>query len=204
MSDTMQSADLAEQAVRRYLEFLADPSSAIDSVRVAELETALASTHDVIAKLKLHGELDRARQGDVAELRSAFARHARAWAQRNDVSVEAFRMLGVSDIALAESGFDLGRANAGRNNAGRAKSAPVARAARAPRSGNVSANTIRDAILGRTGTFTLALVMAEAGGSPGTIRKVIDELETEGRVRNEGADPHHSGRGRSPHLFRVL
>lgn len=199
MSDTMQSADLAEQAVRRYLEFLADPSSAVDGARVAELETALASSHDVIAKLKLHGELERARQGDVAELRSAFARHARAWAQRNDVSVEAFRALGVSDIALAESGFDLGR-----NVTSRAKSAPVARAARAQRSSNVSAKTIREAILGRTGTFTLARVMAEAGGSPGTIRKVVDELEASGLVRNEGADPHHSGRGRSPHLFRVL
>lgn len=199
MSDTTQSADLAEQAVRRYLEFLADPSSAVDGARVAELETALASSHDVIAKLKLHGELERARQGDVAELRSAFARHARAWAQRNDVSVEAFRALGVSDIALAESGFDLGR-----SVASRARSAPVARAARAQRSSNVSAKTIREAILGRSGTFTLARVMAEAGGSPGTIRKVVDELEASGLVHNEGADPHHSGRGRSPHLFRVL
>ena len=199
MSDSTQSADLAEQAVRRYLEFLADPSSAVDGARVAELETALASSHDVIAKLKLHGELERARQGDVAELRSAFARHARAWAQRNDVSVEAFRALGVSDIALAESGFDLGR-----SVVSRARSAPVARAARAHRSSNVSAKTIREAILGRSGTFTLARVMAEAGGSPGTIRKVVDELEASGLVHNEGADPHHSGRGRSPHLFRVL
>lgn len=199
MSDTTQSADLAEQAVRSYLEFLVDPSSAVDSARVAELERALASSNDVIAKLKLHGELERARQGDVAELRSAFARHARAWAQRNDVNVEAFRALGVSDIALAESGFELGR-----NTTGRVKNAPVVRAARAQRSTNVSAKTIREAILGRTGSFTLARVMAEAGGSPGTIRKVVDELEADGRVRNEGADPHHSGRGRSPHLFRVL
>lgn len=199
MSDTTQSADLAEQAVRSYLEFLVDPSSAVDSARVAELERALASSNDVIAKLKLHGELERSRQGDVAELRSAFARHARAWAQRNDVNVEAFRALGVSDIALAESGFELGR-----NTTGRVKNAPVVRAARAQRSTNVSAKTIREAILGRTGSFTLARVMAEAGGSPGTIRKVVDELEADGRVRNEGADPHHSGRGRSPHLFRVL
>ena len=199
MSDTTQSADLAEQAVRSYLEFLVDPSSAVDSARVAELERALASSNDVIVKLKLHGELERARQGDVAELRSAFARHARAWAQRNDVNVEAFRALGVSDIALAESGFELGR-----NTTGRVKNAPVVRAARAQRSTNVSAKTIREAILGRTGSFTLARVMAEAGGSPGTIRKVVDELEADGRVRNEGADPHHSGRGRSPHLFRVL
>lgn len=199
MSDTTQSADLAEQAVRRYLEFLADPSSAVDGARVAEFESALASSNDVIAKLKLHGELERARQGDVAELRSAFARHARSWAQRNDVSVEAFRALGVSDIALAESGFDLGR-----SNAGRARSTPVVRATRAPRSTNVSATTIREAILALSGTFTLARVMADAGGSPGTVRKVVDELEADGRVRNEGADPHHSGRGRSPHLFRVL
>ena len=198
MSDTTQSVDLAEQAVRRYLEFLADPSSAINGGRVAELEAALAGSSDVIAKLKLHGELERARQGDVAELRSAFARHARSWAQRNDVGVEAFRALGVSDIALAESGFDLGR------NVARAKSVPANRAPRAARSSNVSSSTVRDAMLAQTGTFTLGRIMADAGGSSGTIRKVADELEAAGRVRNEGADPSHSGRGRAPHLFRVL
>lgn len=194
-----QSTDLAEDAVRRYLEFLADPSSAVDGRRVAELERQLADSTDVIAKLKLYGDLDRARQGDVAELRSAFARHARAWAQRNDVGVEAFRALGVSDIALAESGFDLGRSTASRS-----KAAPSVKPARAPRSSNVSASTIRSAILARSGTFTLARIMSDAGGSPGTIRKVVDELEATGKVRNEGADPDHSGRGRAPHLFRVV
>ncbi len=195
MSDTTNAPDLAEQAVRRYLEFLADPTSAIDGSRVAQLESALAESSDVIAKLKLHTELDRARQGDVAALRSGFARHARAWAQRHEVGIEAFRALGVSDIALAESGFDLGR------NVARAK-APTS--TRGPRSSNVSASTIRDAILAQTGTFTLGRIMADAGGSPGTLRKVVDELEAAGRVRNEGADPQHTGRGRAPHLFRVL
>ena len=202
MSDTTitpsSSTDPAEQAVRRYLEFVADPSSAVDVGRIHHLEASIARTDDVIAKLKLHGDLLRAREGDVSGLRSAFTQHAKAWAQRNEVGLEAFRALGVGDIALAEAGFDFGR------GAPSKKRAAVNRAPLSQRAANVGSSVVRESILRRTAPFTLAAVMAEVGGSLGTVRKVVDGLEASGKVRNEGADKDHSGRGRAPHLFRVL
>lgn len=200
-TDTTGSTDAAESAVRRYLEFVADPSSAIDHGRIARLEGELASTSDVIAKLKLHAELARSKEGDVAGLRSAFALHAKGWAQRNDVGLDAFRALGVNDIALAEAGFDLGRGG----HAPKVRPAAAApKLARAPRAATVSSNEVRDNMLSRTDPFTLASVMADVGGSLGTIRKVVDELVESGKVRNEGSDKSHTGRGRAPHLFRAV
>ncbi len=185
-----------EQAVRRYLEFLADPSTAVDETRVAAVQEQVANTSDVIAKLKLHEELVRARSGDTAALREGFVANAKSWAAANAVGLDSFRALGVGDIALVEAGFDLGR--------GPVKARPAVRAAKATRAAKVSGTSIRDHITGMTGTFTLASVMHNMGGSLGTIRKVVDELEAAGRVRNEGADPGHSTRGRAPHVFRVV
>ncbi len=201
MSDTTNasssSVNTAEHAVRRYLEFVADPSSAVDVGRITHLEGQLASSSDVIAKLKLHTELARAKEGDVSGLRSAFTQHAKAWAQRNDVGLEAFQALGVGDIALAEAGFDFGRG-------GSAKVRQAASKPKGTRAANVPSGLIHDNIVARTAPFTLAAVMAETGGSLGTVRKVIDQLEASGKVRNDGADKNHSGRGRAPHLFRLL
>ncbi len=212
MSDTTitpssASNDPAEQAVRRYLEFVADPSSAVDVGRIHHLEASIAGSNDVIAKLKFHGDLQRAREGDVSGLRSAFTQHAKAWAQRNEVGLEAFRALGVGDIALAEAGFDFGRGapTKGRPAVNQTKGrAAVNRPPVAPRTANVGSPVVRESILKRTEPFTLASVMSDVGGSLGTVRKVVDELEASGKVRNEGADKSHSGRGRAPHLFRVL
>lgn len=199
-SSSIVEADPAEQAVRRYLEFVADPSSAIDVGRIHHLEAQIATTNDVIVKLKLHGDLTRAREGDISGLRSAFTQHAKAWAQRNEVGLEAFRALGVGDIALAEAGFDFGRNVSKKSRTAPARSAP----AQGPRAASVGSSTIRDNILACTEPFTLAGVMADIGGSLGTVRKVVDELEATNKVRNEGADKNHTGRGRAPHLFRVL
>ena len=203
MSETTSSSgsvqvDTAEHAVRRYLEFVADPSTAVDVGRISHLEAAMASTSDVIAKLKLHGELARAKEGDITGLRSAFTQHAKAWATRNDVGLDAFRALGVGDIALAEAGFDFGRGTS------KSKASAAVRGARAPRAASVGSAVIKANIVARSVPFTLAAVMADTGGSLGTVRKVVDGLEASGSVRNEGADKTHSGRGRAPHLFRVL
>ena len=210
--DANDANDATEHAVRRYLEFVADPSSAIDVGRIHHLESQIATTNDVIVKLKLHGELTRAREGDLSGLRSAFTQHAKAWAQRNEVGLDAFRALGVGDIALAEAGFDFGRtgvrkaagaAKGSGKNSGKGRAVEV-RPAPAPRAANVGSAVIRDNILARSEPFTLAGVMADVGGSLGTVRKVVDALEASGNVRNEGADRGHTGRGRAPHLFRVV
>lgn len=198
MSENMSMNESAEFAVRRYLEFLGDPSTAVDGSRVAALEAQVGQTSDVIAKLKLLEELGRARSGDTAALRQAFVTHAKSWAAANTIGLDAFRALGVGDIALVEAGFDLGR------NAPKKSGAATARPLRPARAANVSGSAIREHIAGLTGTFTLASVMHDVGGSLGTIRKIVDEMEAAGRVRNEGSDPSHSSRGRAPHVFRVI
>jgi hypothetical protein len=185
----------AEFAVRRYLEFLADPTSVIDQGRISHLETSITNTSDVIEKLKLHTELASARVGDASALRTEFAQAAKGWATTHDVSVDAFRALGVSDIALAEAGFQLSRTGPAKS-----RTAPSTRGSRAA---SVSSSVVRDHVLALTDAFTLGGVMASVGGSMGTVRKVLDELEATNKVKNEGADPNHSGRGRAPHVFRV-
>ena len=194
----MSTSDPAEFAVRRYLEFLGDPSTAVDGARVSALEAQVAGTSDVIAKLKLLEDLGRARSGDTAALRQAFVTHAKPWAGANNIGLDAFRALGVGDIALVEAGFDLGR------NAPKKSGSSAARTVRPARAANVPGSAIRAHIAGLAGTFTLASVMHDVGGSLGTIRKIVDELESAGRVRNEGSDPSHSSRGRAPHIFRVI
>ncbi len=164
--------------------------------------------------MKLYAAIERAEQADGEAIRAAFVRHAKPWAEEHGVTVSAFRQLGVSDIALAEAGFDLGFGRRpGRLPARSAapaprRAAPAAAAGSAapvkrPRAQSVSADDIRAWVLERTEPFTLAQVMAGAGGSLGTVNKVIDDLVGVGQVRRLGADPAHHGRGRAPFRYEV-
>ena len=53
-----------EDVVRRYLNYLGDPSSVIDHDRVNEVQEQLSSTDDQIERLRLESELDRAQSTD--------------------------------------------------------------------------------------------------------------------------------------------
>jgi hypothetical protein len=44
--------------------------------------------------------------------------------------------------------------------------------------------------------------MEEAGGSPATVRKVLDRLSNEGTLTMPIDDPNHSGRGRAPKIWQ--
>ena len=98
---------VAEDAVRRYLAWVDDPSSLVDAEAVAAAEAALASATDPIDKLHAAAELERVRVGDPSALRAAFVGHARDYAAQADIPVQAFRALGVGDDVLAEAGFAL-------------------------------------------------------------------------------------------------
>jgi hypothetical protein len=203
-----------EDAVRRYLRFIEDPTTARDELLLGELRRRLETTTDKIDQLDLLSAIERAEAVDGESIRAAFVRHARPWATGRGITVSAFRQLGVTDIALAEAGFDLGFGGRGAGTrAGRSKSRVAARSApradaptpavRRPRAAKVSADEIRSWILGANGPFTLAQVMAGAGGSLGTINKVIDDLLAVGQVRKLGTDPSHRGRGRAPFRYEV-
>jgi predicted ArsR family transcriptional regulator len=71
---------------------------------------------------------------------------------------------------------------------------------RAPR---VSIKDLSDAISAKpAGTWlTVSALMREVGGSPATVRKVLDELASDGTVTDPIDDPKHSGKGRAPKVW---
>jgi hypothetical protein len=183
-----------EEAVRRYLAYLADPAAVRDEERIADLERRIGDTDDPIEKIKLASELYRAQNVDGSEYREAFVAQAKAWAEDNGVVSEAFLQLGVPAEDLRDAGFDVGR----RGRGGERASSSGTRG-RAPR---VSVEEIRDAALRVSGPFTVSELRALVGGTPATVRKALDGLLEEGRLVDLGPDRDWSGRGRSPHLYR--
>ena len=129
-------------------------------------------------------------------VRAGFVKHARSYAATHDIPVSAFRSVGVSDIALAEAGFDLGFGNRG-------KSAVKSSAAR-QRAPKVSQSTIRSHILAVKGSFTLNDIMGDVGGSIGTVNTVVKDLIGEGLLKSKGPDADHQGRGRAPIRYATV
>jgi hypothetical protein len=192
----------AEDAVRRFLQFLSDPTIARDEALVAELRRNLSIATDMIDRLKLTQAVKDAENADGSAIRAGFVQHAKGWAEANNISVGAFREMGVNDIALAEAGFDLGfgRGRVGKAAKGARAAAPVTRM----RAAAVSSADIRQWILTQTSSFTLGRIMHEVGGSLGTVNKAVDELIAAQKVRNLGKDPNHAGRGRAPFVYERI
>jgi hypothetical protein len=185
-------SDEAALSVRRYLDFLVDPGSILDTARISALEAELAAATDPLKKLHAHAALEKARRSDGDGVRASFVKHARAYALAHDISVSSFRSVGVSDIALAEAGFDLGH---GRMKAKATKSALPGGRLRAPK---VSKSSIQAHILAMSGSFTLNDIMSGIGGSIGTVNTVVKEMVTARTIKQLGPDTNHQGRGRAP------
>ena len=178
----------AEAAVRRYLAWLEDPSSAVDPQLVAAAEAAFASASDPIAKLHAAADLERARSVDAGAIEADFVAHAKAYAQEQDIPAAAFAALGVSADLLVRAGIAVA--------SGRGRRAPAVARARAPQ---VPVSQIKAVVSQLPKRFTLAQLADRAGGgSPATVRKAVDELIIEGRVTSLGPVPDHKGPGRAP------
>ena len=199
MSDAPDNT--AEAAVRKFLEFVADPASARDEALITSLNEQVSAVRDPIQKLKLLAALDRAEKSDGEALRHGFVLHARHWADQEGIPLKAFREIGVNDIVLAEAGFDLGmgRLKGAKGSSQSASKSPTA--VPASRAKAVSGREIRHWMLAQTDAFTLAQVMAGAGGSLGTITNVADELIESGQIIRIGPSTTHTGRGRAPYLY---
>ncbi len=193
------TADVGELAVRKYLEFVEDPSTARDAAAIAEAQGELAKSTDVIERLRLATKVERLEQADGEALRRDFVKHARLWAAGNRVSVSAFKQLGVNDIVLAEAGFDLGRRPI--KSAKGTTRAQGSRPDGAPRAASVSSATIRDWVLAHNGSFSIAEAMTGAGGSLMTVKKVVSELVASNRIRSLGQIASPGTRGRAPERF---
>jgi hypothetical protein len=202
----------AQTAVRRYLEYVENPSSAIDQELVKELREQLSDASDVLSRVRLLSQLERAQQADGATLLQAFVQHALPWATANSVTATAFQSMGVSSVVLAEAGFDLGhgsvadraKASAALSRKGatdrprqrRAPSQPIARA--------VPSATIEAWMLQTSGPFTLLDAMRAVGGSPMTVRKVADRLTERAVLRSLGQISIPGARGRAPQQFERI
>lgn len=186
-----------EDAVRRYLQFLADPDSAVDMTAIARLEAEVAAATDVIDRLVALSRLRQARTVDETTLRDAFVHHARAFAAERGVDVTAFLAMGVQPQTLRDAGFTVGGAASTPDRPRR----PRTQRSRKP---SVQASRISEGLAGRTGEFTLGDVLRDFGGTPQTVRKAVDALVESGRAERLGPDPAHRGPGRAPVRFRMV
>jgi hypothetical protein len=186
-------ADDAEQAIRQYLEWNASGRPPVrDEERIRDLEQQAEQAGDVIEKLRLLSELDRIASGDRTNaVLQGFVDHARSWAEHNDVTVEAFRRLGVPDSDLRDAGL-LRRGR--RPRAGGHRSG-----------GGTRSRVSRDDIVANlpSGRFTKVDLVNASGASPGAVTAALQELVESGRVRLLGPDPDHASRGRAPLLYET-
>jgi hypothetical protein len=211
-----EGASAATAAVRRYLEFIADPESARDEQLIEPLQAQAAAEADVIQRLRLLSALDRARMVDGAALLDGFVRHGRAWADANQITVGALRAVGVSPVVLAEAGFDLGHgsihdraAQRGSRSTGPGRTSSSGPAPRSPREkrapgSNVPALAVKEWAVQRTGLFTMAEAMAAVGASLMTVKKAVTELLADGKIRSHGHIARPGVRGRAPEHFSVI
>lgn len=199
----MPDNDVAEQAIRRYLLWLNDPSSIVDVEAIEEAERRAKQTTDVIEKLKALSRVEHMRLGDSGAVKRGFLEHAKAWGDQHEISAASWIRLGVPPEVLREAGITGNRA-AGRPPARAATTRPAATRISGPRGANVGINQIVSHVQTMTGPFVLTDIADQVGGSPMTIRKAVDQMVADGAVERIGADPQHNGRGRAPIRYRAV
>lgn len=181
----------AEDAVRDYLRYRSDP----DSVRpdTTDIDAAIDAATDPVERVKLRSE--RARLQDVgATLEAEFIARVPEWAEAHGIDAEALLEEGVERRVLVEAGLLTGTSRR-RSSGGGTKRTGSGSGKR------VSRDEIERYLRGlRAGTtFTTATVANDAGGSTGTIRRVLDALLEDGTITEAGKD--HSGPGRPRTMY---
>jgi hypothetical protein len=189
-----------EHAVRRYLAYLDDPSTAVDQEAVASAEAAFEAASDPLGRLHAAADLEKARSADASGLEDDFIRHAKGYAASQDIPAAAFAAVGVSAEVLTRAGFEV---EGGRR--ARGGSSGTRRSSGAPRAPQVPVSHIKAVAVQMPKRFTLAQLADRAGGgSPATVRKAVEELIVEGRVTSLGPVPDHSGPGRAPTQYELV
>jgi hypothetical protein len=190
-SDVRVSAsEDAELAVKQYLATIGKPKPRGRQARPKpDYEAATKGITDPLAKLAaIKAERERVADivvTDVAE--EGFVQYGKVWAKINDYSREDFAALGVSKRVLdAVFGGTTPRTRV--------------TSTRAPR---VSTTDLADAIESKPAGawLTVSGLMREVGGSPATVRKVLDELSAAGTLTHPIDDPKHSGKGRAAKVW---
>ena len=177
-------APSADDAVRRYLTFLDDPSKLVDEAEVRRLQDQVDRAEDPIDRLLARAALLRAETTDGEAYKRDFIKHAKKWADAEGVPASAFRALGVPDDVLANARLD-GKTRRGTR---------VNRDVGAPRRARISIPRLEEKILLLDGTFTVKDVTEQIGGSPATVKSALGRLEVQGKVKRAGERIGHRGR----------
>lgn len=188
----------AEQAVRHYLSYLADPEGMRDATAIADAEEDLAAATDPIEKLKAMAALRKAHEVDSTAFELGFTRHAKDWADAEGITVEDFLALGVSPEILAAAGFA---------NAGRARPTSV-RNASTPRSGSKARlsyeNDVVPAVAALQGEWKLSdladVLQRDVQSTRNALRRLLDDK----KVEEAGLDTSSRRPGRTPKLYRSV
>lgn len=181
----------AEDTVRRYLDYLEDPSVIRDDEAIAETKRRAAEATDKIERLKLLSEVERLEDPTADDLHEAFVATVKDWADGASVTPGALIKLGVPPGVLREAGFDLG---------GPAPRQPRPSRRTSRRGPGVSVEAVRAAVPAE-GTFTTKDLREASGASPGTVRKAMAEMLDAGEIVERGPHPAWDGPGRVPTLY---
>ena len=174
----------SDAAVRAYLDYLKDPKSIVDEDQIAKLTEELDNETDPLEQLRLASAIAGLRSGDETGVRQGFIDHAKSWADANLTAghVEAFKLLNVEPSVLREAGFSV-------RGGGKRKS-----------DRQVGSASVVDAIPDEP--FTISSLVEGTGASSATVRNVVLRMVQEGELTDLGPDPDHTGRGRTPMLYK--
>jgi hypothetical protein len=188
-----------QDAVRRYLAWVEDPDSVVDTAAVRAAEEAFRSATDPIAKLHAAAARERAATADASAIERDFVAHAKSYADAHAIPASAFGALGVGADVLSRAGFAAASSRRPASGPGRARSTAVGQ-----RAAQVPVSHIKATALGMPKRFTLAQLADQAGGgSPATVRKAVEELIAEGRAVKLGPARDHRGPGRAPVVYEL-
>lgn len=184
-----------EDTVRRYLTSLSDPSQLVDQDRITKLQKKLDSTSDPLERVKLHNELEQAKQPANDGLEEEFVKVAKPWSDEQGVTAEAFVAEGVKPAVLRRAGFAV------KGRAGSRSTGGTRQRRQGPR---VSKDHVVEHVTGamKGKRVTKKDIENATGGSTNTVKQATDQMVEAGQLTNVGkAD--HSGPGRAPDLFEV-
>lgn len=180
-----------DDAIRRYLNFLNDPTTLRDDARIARLQADADRATDPVDHLKALGALEQAKAVDGSDARDEFIAVVKGWANEHGVTADHLRTMGVPAADLSAAGFTV----RGRGRSRSSASSPAKRSRRVP------VEDIKGKLASVGSRFTVRDLEQASGGTNATVRKAIGELVAEGKAASIGPDPSWSGRGRSPVLY---
>ncbi len=97
---------IADEAVRRYLEALEDPTKAVDWDLVDDLARRIDASDDPVERVRLRGEWRRAHEPVWEPLEQDFIQFAQRWADANGVIGDDFAAEGVPLQILDRAGLE--------------------------------------------------------------------------------------------------